>query len=107
MLHIHTKVFTNWAPQPSRTFKAGHLAYTGQCFFNDDVSETINKVTSTPSATHTAACATGMTDSTSSTTPMWHYDPVVKLEKLGVIIDQGLVGFITMGINASAAYDLV
>ena len=43
-LHVHTKVFTDWAPLPNGTFKAGQLAHTGQFFFDDDVTETINKV---------------------------------------------------------------
>ncbi|KZP23418.1 hypothetical protein FIBSPDRAFT_1042879 [Athelia psychrophila] len=43
-LHIHTKVFTDRMPQPNGTFRAGRLALTGQFFFDDDVSETINKV---------------------------------------------------------------
>ncbi|KZP23410.1 hypothetical protein FIBSPDRAFT_1042872 [Athelia psychrophila] len=43
-LHIHTNVFTDRAPQPNGTFKARRLAHAGQFFFDDGVSETINKM---------------------------------------------------------------
>ncbi|KZP23417.1 hypothetical protein FIBSPDRAFT_951956 [Athelia psychrophila] len=144
-LHIHTKVFTDWAPLANGTFKAGRLAHTGQFFFDDDVSETINKVCFRsdsallpprldvsflwlgtllasalppppnicgPSAQIPSApgrvrnWSDGLNIFNDSHGPEGHYDPVFRLEKLEAIIDQGLVGFVTMGINASAAYDL-
>ncbi|KZP23405.1 hypothetical protein FIBSPDRAFT_951938 [Athelia psychrophila] len=105
-LHIHTKVFTDWAPLANGTFKAG------QFFFGDDVSETINKMW--PYSTNPIRTTHGRLRNwndelnifNDSHGPEGHYDPVFSLEKLEAIIDQGLVGLITMGINASAAYDL-
>ncbi|KZP23421.1 aromatic compound dioxygenase [Athelia psychrophila] len=111
-LHIHTKVFTDWTPQPNGAFKAGRLAHTGQFFFDDDISETINKMwpysTNPIRDTHGRVrnWNDGLNIFNDSQGPEGHYDPIFRLEKLGAIIDQGLVGFITMGINASAAYAL-
>ncbi|KZP08281.1 hypothetical protein FIBSPDRAFT_995828 [Athelia psychrophila] len=102
-LHIHTKVFTDWAPLANSTFKAG------QFFFGDDVSETINKMwpysTNPIRTTHGRVrnWSDGLNIFNDSHGPEGHYDPVFRLEKLEAIIDQGLVGFVTMGINASAA----
>ncbi|KZP23407.1 hypothetical protein FIBSPDRAFT_1014604 [Athelia psychrophila] len=111
-LHIHTKVFTDWAPQPNGTFKTRRLAHTGQCFFDDGISETINKVwpysTNPIHATHGRVCNwnDGLNVFNDTHCPEGHYDPVFRLEKLDTIIDQGVVGSVTMGINASAAYAL-
>ncbi|KZP08280.1 hypothetical protein FIBSPDRAFT_1052494 [Athelia psychrophila] len=126
-LHIHTKVFTDWAPQPNRTFKAGRFAHTGQFFFDDGVSETINKASlrlrfcpllysffgSEPFLLRHPLSMFKMYSYPPNAPllppQMWPYstNPIhTTLEKLGAIIDQGLVRFITMGINASASYGL-
>lgn len=37
--------------------------------------------------------------------PEGEYNPAFKLDLLGGVISQGLIGYITMGINKSAEYD--
>ncbi|KAF7979281.1 hypothetical protein HWV62_42978 [Athelia sp. TMB] len=101
-LHVHTKVFTEWAPLPDGAFKAGRLAHTGQFFFDDDVTETVNKMWpySTNPIRDTFGRVRNWDDGlnifNASRGPEGAYDPVFRLEKLGAIIDQGLFAFITM-----------
>jgi len=38
--------------------------------------------------------------------PEGQYDPVFKMHMLGSIINQGLIGYITMGVNDSASYPI-
>ncbi|KAH6909974.1 Intradiol ring-cleavage dioxygenase [Coprinopsis sp. MPI-PUGE-AT-0042] len=109
--HIHTKVFPEWIPLPNGTFKAGRLSHTGQFFFDDDVNLVIDKMhpyTDNP-IRHTRGRTRNWRDSLNifedSHGPEGNYNPVFKLDFLGGVIKQGLVGYITMGVNASASYD--
>ncbi|KAJ3536944.1 hypothetical protein NMY22_g5810 [Coprinellus aureogranulatus] len=109
--HIHTKVFPEWTVLPNGTFKAGRLGHTGQFFFDDDTNMVIDKMhpyTENP-IRHTRGRTRNWRDSLNifedSHGPEGKYNPVFKLHFLGGVISQGLIGYITMGVNASASYD--
>ncbi|KAL1741151.1 Intradiol ring-cleavage dioxygenase [Schizophyllum fasciatum] len=111
-VHVHTKVFTDWSVLPNGTFVAGRLAHTGQFFFEDDitgeVADKMHPYTQNPIA-QTRGRTRNWRDSLNifedSHGPEGKYNPVFDLHLLGEVLNQGLVGFITMGINVSASYD--
>src|SRR6266550_5647636 len=115
--HIHTKVFTEWETLPEGTFRSGKLAHVGQFFFEDDITEEISKVSSSspricwvdkaqmyPYITNPIKDTFGRTrnwdDSLNifqdSHSPEGKYNPIFKLELLGGLVRQGLIGYITM-----------
>ncbi|KAF9269819.1 aromatic compound dioxygenase [Marasmius fiardii PR-910] len=109
--HIHTKVFTSWEPLPNGTFEGGKLAHIGQFFFEDDLNLQVDKMhpyTDNP-IRHTHGRTRNWRDSLNifedSLGPEGRYYPVFKTHLLGGILNQGVVAYITMGINASASYD--
>ncbi|KAG6853275.1 hypothetical protein C0991_005546 [Blastosporella zonata] len=109
--HIHTKVYPSWTVLPNRTFTSDHLAHVGQFFFDDEINMRVDNMH--PYTTNPIRDIRGRTrnwrDSLNifedSHGPEGEYNPVFKLELLGGVINQGLVGYITMGINASASLD--
>ncbi|KAG6826883.1 hypothetical protein H0H92_014063 [Tricholoma furcatifolium] len=109
--HIHTKVFPSWSPLPNGTFTSDHLAHVGQFFFEDDINMRIDNMH--PYTTNPIRDIRGRTrnwrDSLNifedSHGPEGEYNPVFNLEFLGGVINQGLIGYITMGVNASASLD--
>ncbi|KAL0568977.1 hypothetical protein V5O48_012995 [Marasmius crinis-equi] len=107
--HVHTKVFTSWTPLPNGTFEAGKLAHVGQFFFDDDVNMQIDKMH--PYTTNPIRDTNGRTRNWRDSLNIFDdshengYNPVFDAHLLGGILNQGLVAYITMGINASASYD--
>jgi len=111
--HIHTRVFPEWTPLPNGTFKGGRLVHTGQFFFEDEINMVIDKMHpySTNPIMNTYGRTRNWRDSLNifeeSHGPEGNYNPIFKLELLGGVISQGLIGYITMGVNASASYPVV
>lgn len=110
--HVHTKVFPEWTViKESNTFKAGRLSHVGQFFFDEEVNTVIDKMY--PYITNPIKDTLGRTRNIDDTLNIFHdshgaegkYNPVFKVHLLGGVISQGLIGYITMGVNASASYD--
>jgi len=110
--HIHAKVFPEWTViKENNTFKAGKLLHVGQFFFDEELNEVLDKMY--PYATNPIKDNIGRTlniqDSLNifadSHGPEAKYNPVFKVHLLGGVVSQGLIGYITMGVNASASYD--
>ncbi|KAF8632667.1 hypothetical protein AX17_004799 [Amanita inopinata Kibby_2008] len=109
--HVHTKVFMDWETLPNGTFRSDKVAHVGQFFFDDEINMHIDKMH--PYADNPIRDTYGRTrnwrDSLNifqdSHGPEGEYNPVFKLDFLGGVINQGLIGYITMGINASAIHD--
>ncbi|KAK2459983.1 hypothetical protein APHAL10511_007989 [Amanita phalloides] len=110
-VHIHTKVFTEWETLPNGTFRSDKVAHVGQFFFEDDITEEINKMYPyirnpiKDTFGRTRNWEDGLNIFQDSHSAEGEYNPVFKLELLGGVIRQGLLGYITMGINSSVAYD--
>ncbi|KAG5645662.1 hypothetical protein DXG03_005499 [Asterophora parasitica] len=109
--HIHAKVFPAWTTHPNGTFSAERLLHTGQFFFDDAINVRVDNMhpyTENP-IRHTRGRTRNWRDSLNifedSHGPEREYNPVFKLDFLGGVIQQGLMGYITMGINASATVD--
>ncbi|KAF8953603.1 Intradiol ring-cleavage dioxygenase [Flammula alnicola] len=110
--HIHTKVFPEWSVIPeNNTFKAGRLAHTGQFFFDEDLNMVVDKMY--PYITNPIKDIRGRTRNVEDSLNIFHdsygpegkYNPVFKVHLLGGVLSQGLIAYITMGVNASASYD--
>jgi len=109
--HVHTKVFPEWVPNADGTFQAGRRAHVGQFFFEDEINLAIDNMH--PYSENPIRDSRGRTrnwrDSLNifedSHGPEGKYNPVFRLELLGGVLRQGLIGYITMGVNASASYD--
>jgi protocatechuate 3,4-dioxygenase beta subunit len=106
--HIHTKVFTQWETLQNGTFISSAPVHVGQFFFDDDINVQIDKMY--PYSLNPIRDTYGRTrnwqDSLNifqdSHSPEGEYNPIFKLELLGGVIRQGVIGYITMGINASS-----
>ncbi|KAG5717640.1 hypothetical protein E4T56_gene8581, partial [Termitomyces sp. T112] len=100
--HIHAKVFPTWSPLPNGTFTSTHLAHVGQFFFDDDINMRIDNVH--PYILNPIRTTRGRTrnwrDSLNifedSRGPEGAYDPVFRLDLLGGVLAQGVIGYITM-----------
>ncbi|KAJ7182786.1 Intradiol ring-cleavage dioxygenase [Mycena crocata] len=107
--HIHTKVFPEWNVHDDNTFAAGRLAHVGQFFFEDDINMSVDKMapyTDNP-IRHTRGRTRNWRDSLNifEDSHLNGYNPVFKTHFLGGVINQGLIAYITMGVNMSASYD--
>ncbi|KAJ7579691.1 Intradiol ring-cleavage dioxygenase [Mycena floridula] len=109
--HIHAKVFTSWTPLPNGTFTAGNLVHTGQFFFDDEVNLQVDKMhpyTENP-IKDTIGRTRNWRDSLNifedSHGPEGKYNPIFRAELLGGVIGQGLIAYITMGVNGSVSVD--
>ncbi|KDR66562.1 hypothetical protein GALMADRAFT_130773 [Galerina marginata CBS 339.88] len=110
--HIHVRAFTEWKILSNGSFTSDALVHTGQFFFDDGINlhvDDMHPYTRNP-IRDTLGRARNWHDSSGifedSQGPNKEYNPVFNLHLLGSIISQGLVGYITMGVNASAKYDL-
>jgi protocatechuate 3,4-dioxygenase beta subunit len=108
--HIHTKVYTDWDVLDNGTFTNGRLAHTGQFFFDDDVQMMIeqmwpyhlNPIRETWGRTRNWRDSLNIFEDSHG--PEGLYNPVFHIEMLGSILNQGIISYITMGINKSAEY---
>ncbi|KAJ7220621.1 Intradiol ring-cleavage dioxygenase [Mycena pura] len=108
--HIHTKVFPEWTIDPTNnTFTGGRLVHVGQFFFEDDINMSIDKMhpyTDNP-IRHTRGRTRNWRDSLNifEDSHLNGYNPVFDAHLLGGVISQGLIAYITMGVNMSASHE--
>mgnify|MGYP001577348290 FL=1 len=124
---VHVKVHTEWEPLANGTFTSGRLIHTGQLFVEDSINEVIDKVRrATPS--HRApltSCAVqlspydinpiknkwGRTRNWADSLQIYQeshangYGPTFDVQKIGGVIQQGLIGYITIGVDLSNDFD--
>ncbi|KAH8660755.1 Intradiol ring-cleavage dioxygenase [Tricladium varicosporioides] len=99
--HIHLTVQTNVTT--SSSYSAASVQHIGQLFFNESIINsvyeldpyaqhllTLNRTTNSEDKLYTSANADG-------------YSSVISVTKLGADLADGLVGYITVGVNSSAA----
>ncbi|KAJ6598255.1 Intradiol ring-cleavage dioxygenase [Mycena vulgaris] len=107
--HIHTKVFPEWTVDPENdTLTAGRLAHVGQFFFENDINMTVDKMfpyTENP-IRHTRGRTRNWRDFLNifDDSHLNGYNPVFKTHLLGGVVNQGVIAYITMGVNMSASY---
>ncbi|GAA5863529.1 hypothetical protein JCM8547_007276 [Rhodosporidiobolus lusitaniae] len=106
--HVHTKVFTKWAPHENGTYTGGHLIHTGQFFVPDRLNEQIDKIW--PYNTNPIADKWGRTRNWDDSLSIYQtshgngYNPTFDIDFAGGVLQQGLTAYITVGVNSSASY---
>ncbi|TDZ37469.1 hypothetical protein C8035_v007838 [Colletotrichum spinosum] len=98
-IHIHAQVFTDWVLHSNGTVKTGNTNSIGQLYFNETVSQEIMALE--PYVSHTEIDrTTNDVDSVYSEGFANGYNPVIDIVPLdGVDIKNGMVGYITIGID--------
>ncbi|KAF3799847.1 hypothetical protein GCG54_00010039 [Colletotrichum gloeosporioides] len=98
-IHIHAQVFTDWVVTSNGTVKTGKTNSIGQLYFNETVSQEIMALE--PYVSHTEINrTTNDVDSVYSEGFANGYNPVIDIVPLdGVDIRNGMVGYITIGID--------
>lgn len=106
-IHIHTQVFTDWVLRENGTVANGNLVSTGQLFFDEALEEQIMALE--PYVSHTEINRTANdVDSQGIYTAAQAggFNPVVDIAPLdGVNVENGMVGYITMGIDTTNIAD--
>ncbi|KAN0060688.1 hypothetical protein ACQY0O_007346 [Thecaphora frezii] len=107
--HVHIKVHNSWSVLPNGTFISNNLVHTGQFFFDDDLNESIDKLwpyNTNPILPLGRSRTRNWQDSLQiyQTAHENGYMPTFDIEKLGGVLQDGLIGYITVGVNTSASY---
>ncbi|KAK6220646.1 Kelch-like protein 10 [Pestalotiopsis sp. IQ-011] len=101
-VHIHIQAYTDWALSENGTVSTGHIASTGQLYFDESVLEQILALE--PYASHTEINRT--TNAEDTLIPLGEangYSPMVSVVPAdGENIENGMIGYITFGIDPSA-----
>lgn len=109
--HVHVKVHPEWERLPNGTFTSGRLIHTGQFFFDDAIDDQVNKLHPYNTNPLLAPGKGGRTRNWDDSLQIFQnsfdngYMPMFDLEFLGGVLQQGLIGYITMGVNMSASYE--
>jgi len=107
--HVHVKVHQEWAPTDNNTFTSGRLVHTGQLFVEDDLNVAVDKLW--PYNTNPIANTRGRTRNWADSLNIFEdsqiggYKSVFETKLLGGVLQQGVIGYITMAVNTSAAMD--
>ncbi|KAJ5990480.1 hypothetical protein N7522_010687 [Penicillium canescens] len=102
--HIHVIAHTKAHVLPNNTLTGGHISHIGQLFFDQDL---ITKVESTyPYNTSTVAVTENGDDHVVQVeTEDSNSDPFFEYAYLGDSIEDGILAWVTMGVNVSASHD--
>lgn len=99
--HIHVTVQTNVTGKDSSYSDAG-VQHLGQLFFAEDLINSVYQFAPYKSHLSTLNRTTNSEDSLYSSANGDGYSSVVSVSKLGESLADGLVGYITIGVNRSA-----
>ncbi|KAL4956372.1 Intradiol ring-cleavage dioxygenase [Aspergillus filifer] len=99
--HIHVTVQTN-VTDDETSYSTAAVQHIGQLFFDEDLLNTVYQ--EEPYVQHLATLnrTTNAEDSVLSTSSIGGYSPIISTALLGETIAEGLVGYITIGVNRSA-----
>lgn len=101
-IHIHVQAYTNWTLFPNGTVLAGDIVSTGQLYFDEALSAQIMSLE--PYVSHTAINrTTNDIDTVFAVDTVGGYNPVVSVVAAdGENVENGMIGYITMGIDTTA-----
>ncbi|KAF8329153.1 Intradiol ring-cleavage dioxygenase [Cantharellus anzutake] len=105
--HVHVKVFPKWTPLDNGTFIGERLVHVGQLFVPDDLNMAVDKLW--PYNTNPIAEIRGRTRNwEDSLNIFWDsqkggYHSIFETHLLGGVLQQGVIGYITMAVNMSAS----
>jgi len=106
--HIHVKAHTQWVTHPNDTFTTNNLIYTGQLFVPDQINIEVDKLhpyTDNPLFFGTAEGRTRNEKDSLNIFPDSYanaFNPTFDIHKLNGVLSQGLIGYMTLGLNKSA-----
>lgn len=109
--HVHIKVHNEWETLPNGTFLSGNLVHTGQFFFDDSLNEQIDKLWPYSLNPIRDLPGRGRTRNWEDSLQIYQnsfengYMPTFDIEKLGGVVTDGLIGYVTVGVNMSASYE--
>lgn len=109
--HVHVKVHPEYEVLPNGTFTSSRLIHTGQFFVDDHLNEQIDKIQPYNENPLLKPGQPGRTRNWEDSLKIYHsshenaYMPTFDIEFLGGVLQQGLIGYITMGVNMSADYE--
>ncbi|ROV92747.1 hypothetical protein VMCG_09058 [Cytospora schulzeri] len=99
-IHIHVQVYNNWALHDNGTVTSGRLISTGQVYLNESMSQ--QAMALEPYASHTQINrTTNAEDTIFAGDTEGGYSPILDLVAIDGDIANGLVGYITMGIDTA------
>ncbi|GAA5981534.1 hypothetical protein JCM10908_004145 [Rhodotorula pacifica] len=108
--HVHLRVHTEWEPLKNGTFKSHRMLHTGQLFVPDSINMQVDKMW--PYNTNPIADKWGRTRNWVDSLGIYHdahgngYNPEFEILKVGAVLQQGLIGYITVGVDSKANYDV-
>ncbi|KAI5450608.1 hypothetical protein NCC49_002867 [Naganishia albida] len=108
--HIHARIHPKWDMLPNGTFISGQMAHTGQFFVPDDINVRVDKLW--PYVTNPIQDLPGRgrtrnwVDSLNifEDSQIGGYQSMFDIQFLGGVLEQGLIGHITVVVNKSADY---
>lgn len=99
--HIHVVVQTNVSSNNDSSFSAASVQHLGQLFFEESLINSVYELDPYNAHLSTLNRTTNSEDSLYTTANSGGYSSVVSVELLGETIADGLVGYITIGVNTS------
>ncbi|KAI0484934.1 dioxygenase [Xylariaceae sp. FL0804] len=104
-IHIHTEVYTNWTLAENGTISSGNIASVGQVFFTEELEQQIMALE--PYVSHTEINRTTNADDSLSIfteAEAGGYNPIVSVVAAdGKNVENGMIGYITLGVDPSAS----
>ncbi|POY71243.1 hypothetical protein BMF94_5555 [Rhodotorula taiwanensis] len=108
--HVHIRVHTEWEPLQNGTFLSNRMLHTGQLFVPDSINMQVDKMF--PYNLNPIADKWGRTRNWADSLGIYHdahgngYNPEFELVKVGAVLQQGLIGYITVGVDSKANFDV-
>ncbi|WAR61624.1 hypothetical protein PtB15_12B314 [Puccinia triticina] len=104
--HIHAEVHMDWEVTSNGTFRSEDVQYIGQFFFDDEINMSVDKMwpyTQNPVEHRTRNWRDSLKVFQESSAN--GFQPTMDVVKVGSVINQGLVGFMTIGIDLSHRFE--
>ncbi|GAA5907215.1 hypothetical protein JCM5296_004987 [Sporobolomyces johnsonii] len=108
--HVHVRLHTEWETLPNGTFTSSRMIHTGQIFVPDSINMQIDKIW--PYNTNPIANKWGRTRNWDDSLHIYQdshengHNPEFEILKLGGVVQQGLIGYITLGVDPNNHFDV-
>ncbi|KAK4057717.1 hypothetical protein OIO90_001365 [Microbotryomycetes sp. JL221] len=107
--HVHVKVHTEWEPHSNNgTFTASRMIHVGQLFVEDEINSVIDRIH--PYTENPIKNKWGRTRNWVDSLNIYQdshkgFQATFETQKLGGVINQGLIGYMTIGVDPEASYN--
>ncbi|KAI4519391.1 aromatic compound dioxygenase [Schizophyllum commune Loenen D] len=104
--HIHTRVHLDWSQTESGQLQSssGSLLHIGQFYFDEDLNDAVFGIA--PYTDNTNRRTLNENDGILQGAIRQGDDPYIDVEYLGGDLSSGILGYITLGVDTSAAYSI-